>query len=152
MRGLAGLLVLSWATVALATPLRIKNGATVHVALKGKRETGIGIRPKRNVWRIELGGSKETADISVELVDLTDGAANARLQLAPVDGVVTLDERFTAGHAYRVTLSRNRVELTSALVYLFPPTLTGKSKVQFGDEEQGNGPADDVDIVKKPSL
>jgi hypothetical protein len=156
MRGIVGFgLVVLLSSAAFASPLKIRNGSTVRVSLKGKRESGIGLHPKNGTWRVELGGSKETADETVDLVDVTDGANNTKWQLAPTEGALTLDsERFIAGHAYRVTVMRGLEPVASALIYLYPPTMTGKSKVSFDDSETGGGGAasDDVAIVKKPSL
>lgn len=153
MRGLVGFgLVVLLGSAAFASPLKIRNGSTVRVSLKGKRESGIGLRPKNGVWRVELGGSKETADESIELVDVTDGANNAKWQMTPSEGALLLDDRFVAGHAYRVTVMRGLEPVASALIYLYPPTMTGKSKVSFDDSDTTGGGSDDVAIVKKPSL
>lgn len=155
MRGLVSFgLVVLLSSAAFASPLKIKNGSTVRVSLKGKRESGIGLRPKNGSWRVELGGSKETADQTIDVIDVTDGANGAKWQLAPSDGILTLDsERFVAGHAYRVTVMRGMEALSSALIYLYPPTMSGKSKVSFDDDENaGGGGSDEIAIVKKPSL
>jgi hypothetical protein len=154
MRGLVSFgLVALLSSAAFATPLRIKNGSTVRVSLKGKRESGIGLRPKNGAWRVELGGSKETASETIELIDVTDGANNTKWTLAPVDGGLMLDsERFIAGHAYRVTVMHGLEPVASALIYLYPPTMTGKSKVSFDDNETGGGLGDDLSTSKKPSL
>jgi hypothetical protein len=148
-------LVALLSSAAFATPLRIKNGSTVRVALKGKREAGVGLRPKNGAWRVELGGSKETAADTIELVDVTDGANNTKWTLAAENGALTLDkERFIAGHAYRVTVMRGLEAVASALIYLYPPTMAAKSKVSFDDAETngGAGLEDDIAVSKKPSL
>jgi hypothetical protein len=146
-------LVVLLSSAAFAAPLRIKNGSTVRVSLRGKREAGVGLRPKNGAWRLELGGSKETASDTIELVDVTDGANNAKWTLAPTGGALTLDtERFIAGHAYRVTMMHGMEAVASALIYLYPPTMSGKSKVSFDDKEAGGGLGDDLAVSKKPSL
>jgi hypothetical protein len=147
-------LVALLSTAAVASPLRIKNGSTVRVSLKGKREAGVGLRPKNGAWRVELGGSKETASDTIELVDVTDGANNTKWTLAPTDGALTLDsQRFIAGHAYRVTVMHGMDAVASALIYLYPPTMANKSKVSFDDGETTGGAGDDdISIAKKPSL
>jgi hypothetical protein len=155
MRNLISLgLVVLLSGAAFASPLRIKNGSTVRVALNGKREAGIGLRPKNGSWRVELGGSKETKGETVELIDVTDGANNAKWTLSLADGTLTLDnQRFIAGHAYRVTVMRGLDAIASALIYLYPPTMSGKSKVSFDENEAaGHGLDDDGIVSKKPSL
>jgi hypothetical protein len=153
MRGMIGLsLSLLLAGSALASPLKIRNGSTVRVSLNGKRESGIGLRPKNGAWRVELGGSKETAGETIQLVDVTDGAMNAKWDVAPEAGVLTLDDRFVAGHAYRVTVLRGQDVVSTALIYLYPPVMSGKSKVSFDDNETPGASGDDLAIVKKPSL
>jgi hypothetical protein len=155
MRGIISFgLVVLLSSAAYATPLRIKNGSTVRVALKGKREAGVGLRPKNGAWRVELGGSKETSSDTIELIDVTDGANNTKWMLAPTAGGLTLDsERFIAGHAYRVTVMRGMEAVASALIYLYPPTMSGKSKVSFDDNDTAGGlGGDDIAVSKKPSL
>jgi hypothetical protein len=145
--------VLLLSSAAFASPLRIKNGSTVRVSLKGKREAGVGLKPKNGAWRVELGGSREISGETVELVDVTDGANNTKWTVAPAAGGLTLDnERFIAGHAYRMTVLHGLDAVASALIYLYPPSMTGKSKVSFDDSETHGGGDDDIAIVKKPSL
>jgi hypothetical protein len=151
MRGLVGLALVAFiGGAAAASPLKIRNGSTVRVALHGKREAGVGLKKKGNAWRVELAvGAGET----VELVDVTDGTPSAKWEVQPTDGALVLDEeRFVPGHAYRLTLKKGLDALGSTLVYLYPPTMTGKSKVTFDDEDTSGGGADDLAIVKKPSL
>jgi hypothetical protein len=149
MRFLAALTVMSLlAAAGLAAPLRIRNGSAVRVVLHGKRETGIGIKKKGAAWRAELSVSGSD---KAELVDITDGANQARWEVAPSDGVLVLDEeRFIAGHAYRLTLKRGRDAVGSALVYLYPPVMRDKSHVDFHDDDTAG--SDDLAVVKKPSL
>jgi hypothetical protein len=137
----------------LASPVRVKNGSTVFVSVKGKREAGIGLRPKNGVWRVELSGSSGLAGESVELVDITENAHNTKWVLYPTDGTVTLDsQRVVAGHAYRMTVMRNGASLASALIYLYPPSASAKSRVKFDAAETSGSDSDDTMVAKKPSL
>jgi hypothetical protein len=153
MRKLAAFgLVALLGNASLAAPVRIKNGSTVFVSVKGKRQAGVGLRPKNGAWRVDLGGAKDTDGGTVELVDITEGANNAKWVLSPEGGALTLDgQRFIAGHAYRVTVMRNAVVVATALVYLYPPTVTGKTKVSFDGGESVGADSDDIAIEKKPS-
>ncbi len=159
MRGIIGFgLVVLLAGPALATPvLRIKNGSTVRMSVKGKREAGVGVRPKNGVCRVELSAGKETAgqtsDQTIEIVDVTDGASSAKWELAPTEGALLLDaDRFVAGHGYRVTVMRGQEAMASTLNYLYPPPMTGKGKVTFEDGETGGPGEDEIAVTKKPSL
>jgi hypothetical protein len=149
---LMGMWMLGAATTASAAPLRLHNAASVHVAVHGKRENGVGLKMKDRGWRLELGAASDE-DVA-DAIDVTDGAHDARWQLAVHDGALFFDEdRFIAGHAYRLVVKRGVEERGTALVYLYPPVLAQKSKVSFEDD-RGNGGNSDDDLVisKKPTL
>jgi len=135
---------------AVAAPLKIRNGSSVRVALHGKREAGVGLRAGRGGWRLELAAA--TTDVA-DVVDVTDGANGARWTVDVADGALMLDEeRFVAGHAYRVTMRRGTEALGSTLVYLYAPSVASRHKVTFEEEETAGGGAGDIAIVKKPTL
>jgi hypothetical protein len=155
MRALLGFVLLAaMGGTGLASPVRIKNGSTVFVSVKGKRQAGIGLRPKDRAWRVELSGSTGAEGESVvELVDITENAHNTKWVLSPTDGALMLDDqRFVAGHAYRLTVMRSGAAVASALIYLWPPAAGAKSKVKFDDADTSGTEADDIAVVKKPSL
>lgn len=149
---LMGLLVMGVATMAGAAPLKLHNAASVHVAVHGKRENGVGLRMKDRGWRLELGAASDE-DVA-DAVDVTDGAHEARWTLEVHDGTLFFDEsRFIAGHAYRLVVKRGAEERGTALVYLYPPVLASKSKVTFEDEAAlGGGSDDELLVSKKPTL
>lgn len=152
MRGLAlGLALILVGGTAAAAPLKIRNGSTVRVAVRGKREVGVGLRARPGIgWRLELvAGGNETVDV----VDVTEGANATRWTVDVVDGSLLLDEgRFVAGHAYRVTLRHGTSELGSSLIYLYPPAVASRHKVTFDDADAGSATGDDILITKKPTL
>ena len=152
MRGLAlGLALTIVGGTAAASPLRVRNGSTVRVAMHGKREVGVGLRARAGVgWRLELAvGGNDTVDV----VDVTEGANATRWTVDVVDGALLLDEaRFVAGHAYRVTLRHGMTEVGSSLVYLYPPSVASRRKVTFDDADAGSATGDDILISKKPTL
>lgn len=134
---------------AVAAPLKIRNGSTVRVALQGKRETGVGLRNARGGWRLELVAA--TTDVA-DVVDVTDGANSARWTVDVADGALFLDEeRFIAGHAYRVSLRHGTELLGSTLVYLYAPSVSARHKVTF-EENDGAAGGGDIAILKKPTL
>lgn len=142
-----------WALVggnAAAAPLRIRNGSSVRVALHGKREVGVGVKPQSGGWRLELSaGADEVADV----IDVTDGASEAKWTVTVRDGALLLDEeRFVAGHAYRVLLRRGAEPVGATLVYLYPPAMAPRHKVSFDDADRGPGASEDIAVVKKPTL
>jgi hypothetical protein len=149
MRSLVLLVCLLWTGApAWAAPLKIKNGSPVRVSLHGQREAGIGVRPLRGAWTLELSGvAGEVADI----VDVTDGAVTTRWAVSVSERELVLDnERFIAGHAYRVKL---RHGTASALVYLYPPLRTATSFVGFGDDEtHGANDGDGIATTPKGEL
>jgi hypothetical protein len=145
-----GIVVTMVMGTAAASPLRIRNGSSVRVAIHGKREMGVGLRARAGGWRLELAtGENETVDV----VDITDGANAARWTVEVLDGALLLDEeRFVAGHAYRVTLRHGTAELGTALVYLYPPSAAGRHQLTFDDAEAGSAGGGDISISKKPTL
>src|SRR5512146_723266 len=121
-RGLvAGLaLVAILGGTATASPLKIRNGSTVRVALAGKREAGIGLRPHAGGGQLELAPLPGAV---ADVFDVTEGAAASQWTVQVDDGVVFLDqETFIAGHAYRVLVRRGSEALGATLVYLSPPS------------------------------
>lgn len=136
---------------AAAAPFKVRNGSTVRVALNGKRESGVGLRPRAGVWRLEVNAS---ADDTVDAFDVTQGAHGAKWTLEVVDGAIVFDqERFIAGHAYRLFVHRGTEARGSTLVYLYPPKAgSGARKVTFDDAEAGAGGDDELATIKKPSL
>ena len=136
---------------AMASPLKIRNGSTVRVALQGKREPGVGLRVHGGGWQLELA---PVAGAVADIFDVTDGATASKWTVQVEDGVVFLDqETFVAGHAYRVLVRRGSESLGATLVYLYPPsTMATRTKVTFGDSDAAGGSGDAPAPVKKPSL
>jgi len=127
---------------ALAAPLSAKNGRSVNVSLRGKRERGIGLKAQSAGWRLELrNGAEETA----EVIDVTQGVTPSKWLVPVEDGALVFDApRFVAGHAYRVELKR----AGSALIYLYPPPVGKRtSKIEFVADES---PLDDGGIAITP--
>ena len=152
---IAGMLVVASAATGHAAPLKLQGGSTVRVAVHGKREVGVGLKmPKRSDhgWRLALGAANG-ADVA-DAVDVTDGANEARWTLSVRDGALFFDDdRFVAGHAYRLVVRRGLEERGTALVYLYPPAMASKSEVSFDDEGATAGGSDDeIAISKKPTL
>ena len=117
MRGLiAGLALLAMlGGVATASPLKIRNGSTVRVALQGKREAGVGLRMHGGGWQLELA---PLAGAVADVFDVTEGAMGGKWTVEVEDGVVFFDqETFIAGHAYRVMVRRGSEWLGTTLVY-----------------------------------
>ena len=135
---------------AVAAPLKVRNGSSVRVALHGKREAGVGLRAGRGGWRLELAASpSDVADV----VDVTDGANSAKWTVDVADGALMLDEeRFVAGHAYRVTMRHGTEAIGSTLIYLYAPAVASSHKVTFEDEDTAGGGSGDIAITKKPTL
>ncbi len=136
---------------AAASPLKVHNGSSVRVALKGKREMGVGLKPRGNGWTLELAaGPDEVADV----FDVTDGANGAKWSIEVLDGAVFFDdERFIAGHAYRVIVRHGAEALGATLVYLYPPpAMAARHKVTFDDADTSGAGGNDIAIAKKPTL
>jgi len=135
---------------ASASPLKIRNGSTVRVALQGKREAGIGLRPHAGGWQLELAPLPGAV---ADVFDVTEGATSSKWTVQVEDGVVFLDqETFIAGHAYRVIVRRASESLGATLVYLYPPSVATRHKVTFDDAEAAGGGGDGPALVKKPTL
>lgn len=135
---------------ATASPLKIRNGSTVRVALAGKREAGVGLRPRSGGWQLELATPPGAV---ADLFDVTEGATASKWTVQVDDGVVFLDqETFIAGHAYRVIVRRGAEALGSTLVYLYPPSVASRHKVTFDDADTTGGAGDGPTLVKKPTL
>lgn len=135
---------------AMASPLKVRNGSTVRVALQGKREPGVGLRMRSDGWSLELGPLPGAV---ADIFDVTDGAAASKWTVQVDDGVVFLDqETFVAGHAYRVLVRRGSESLGATLVYLYPPSVAARTKVTFGDADAAGGSGDAPATIKKPAL
>lgn len=141
--------VILGAGVAVAAPLKIRNGSTVRVALAGKREAGVGLKPRNGGWQLELSPLPGAV---ADVFDVTEGSAASKWTVQVEEGVVFFDqETFMPGHAYRVLVRRGAEALGATLVYLYPPTVAARHKVTFDDAEAavaGDGPT----IMKKPTL
>ena len=152
MRGLALGLMMTVVVggSAIASPLRIRNGSSVRVVVQGKREVGVGLRPRAGAWRLELASAPNQ---SADVVDVTEGANGTKWSVDFVDGALVLDEaRFVAGHAYRISVRHGSEVLGSALIYLYPPAVASRHKVTFDDAEAGSAGGEDIAISKKPTL
>ena len=149
MAGLALVAILGG--TATASPLKIRNGSTVRVALAGKREAGIGLRPHAGGWQLELAPLPGAV---ADLFDVTEGASAAKWTVQVDDGVVFLDqETFIAGHAYRVIVRRGPEALGTTLVYLYPPSMAARQhRVTFDDADAVGRGSDGPVISKKPTL
>ncbi|HEY1586481.1 MAG TPA: hypothetical protein VGH63_12390, partial [Polyangia bacterium] len=136
---------------AMASPLKIRNGSTVRVALQGKREPGVGLRVRNGGWQLELSPVQTGA--VADLFDVTDGATASKWTVQVEDGVIFLDqETFVAGHAYRVLVRRGSESLGAALVYLYPSSVATRTKVTFGDSDATGDSSDAPATIKKPAL
>jgi hypothetical protein len=136
--------------VATASPLKIRNGSSVRVALAGKREAGVGLRPRSGGWQLELA---PLAGAVADVFDVTEGASGSKWTVQVEDGVVFFDqETFIPGHAYRVLVRRGTESLGTALVYLYPPSVATRHNVTFDDAEASGNVSDGPTIVKKPTL
>jgi hypothetical protein len=136
---------------AAAAPLKIKGGSPVRVAVHGKREVGIGLKAQKSGWRLDVAA---TPDVVAEVVDVTDGASGSKWTVDVRDGALLLDnERFIPGHAYRVTVRKGLDAVGSALVYLYPPVSSARSRVTFEDDSAGGlGMDGEIGVMKKPTL
>ena len=150
MAGLALVAILGG--TATASPLKIRNGSTVRVALQGKREPGVGLRSRAGGWQLELA---PLAGAVADVFDVTEGAGAAKWTVQVEDGVIFLDaETFIAGHAYRVIVRHGAEAIGATLVYLYPPTAGTRHKVTFDDADtasNGDG-SDGPAVAKKPAL
>jgi hypothetical protein len=152
MRGLiAGLaLVAMLGGVATASPLKIRNGSTVRVALQGKREPGVGLRLHGGGWQLEMAPLPGAV---ADVFDVTEGVTPSKWTVQVEDGVVFFDqETFLAGHAYRVIVRRGAENLGAALVYLYAPSVATRHKVIFDDADASGNAGDGPALIKKPTL
>jgi hypothetical protein len=135
---------------AVASPLKIHNGSSVRVALQGKREVGVGLRPNAGGWRLELSTSMGAV---ADVFDVTEGATASKWTVAVDDGALFFDqETFVAGHAYRVLVRRGAESLGATLVYLYPPSVASRHKVTFDDADATGSGGEGITITKKPTL
>src|SRR5438270_9283434 len=80
---------------AMASPLKIRNGSTVRVALAGKREAGVGLKMRSGGWQLELAPLPGAV---ADVFDVTEGASASKWTVQVEDGVVFFDqETFVAG-------------------------------------------------------
>lgn len=136
--------------VATASPLKIRNGSSVRVALAGKREAGVGLKPRAGGWQLELALAPGAV---ADVFDVTEGATASKWTVQVDDGVVFFDqETFLPGHAYRVLVRRGAEAIGATLVYLYPPTLAARHKVTFDDADANDASGGEPTIVKKPTL
>ena len=146
----AGLLV-AWVQLqgqAEAAPLKVKNAVAVRVTMAQGSQRGLGVKPERDGWRLQLSLAKVSQDTSVEVIDVTPGTPARTLSVLLRGEEALLDgQRFEGGHVYRVQL-RSGSGIDSAYVYLYPSgpvaaVKEGPTKLEFaGDEREGtSGPA-----------
>jgi hypothetical protein len=142
------------AGAAHAAPLKVRNGSSVRVALAGKREMGVGLRPHGHGWELLLSTSAPTPVGAVaDVFDVTEGAGSAKWTVEVSDNALFLDdETFIAGHAYRVIVRRGTESLGTALVYLYPPSVASRHKVTFDDVDTAPASDEGIPIMKKPTL
>lgn len=135
---------------AAAAPLKAHNGSTVRLAVEGRHETGVGLRPHAGGWRLEVA---VTPADSVYALDVTAGALGAKWSVPVRDGGLFFDQaQFIAGHAYRVYVRRGTEMRGEALVYLYPPRASARQKVTFDEDEAAGGDDGELATIKKPSL
>lgn len=148
-RNLIALLV---CLLPLSASARVLPSAGIRVAIDGRREAGIGLRPGATGWRLQLG----KAAAQVTLVDLT-GTNHDKWVLESNGGGVLLDGRFIGGHAYRVEVKQDGVIVDRGVIYLYP-TRSGKlSRVAFDEVDAatssvGAGDDDGIRIAPKSAL
>ena len=145
-----GLMSMAWlvagtakAATTEAAPLRIKNGHHLRVTLGKTKQSAIGVRPEKELWRLELAA--DLVGAAADFEDVTPNAFGARWSV-PVDSVkLVLDStRFLPSHVYRLAIRRDRVFLGSALVYLYPPPSERVHRVQLDAEPAKAEPSDDA--------
>jgi hypothetical protein len=139
----AFLAVLGVSSTAAATPLAIRHGRSIRVALAGRTEPATALRPIANCgWKLELANA--TAGAVLSFRDVTGGMTAApRFELPVVAGGVVLDStRFRADHAYRVELRQGQAVVGTVLIYLQPPR-GGRGSVVFDDRDALGSTRDD---------
>jgi hypothetical protein len=118
------------AAQAADAPLRIKNGHKMTVKLGKTRQAAQGIRPEKQVWKLEL--TRDLVGAVAELEDVTPRWQNVRLSVPIESERVVLDgERFIPDHVYRLEIRRARQVVGNALVYLYPPPVERVKRVEF---------------------
>ena len=152
MRGLivAISLVATLGGSAVAAPLKIRNGSAVRVALEGRHEAGVGLRPQAGGWRLEVAA---TPGAVADVFDVTEGATALKWRVELEDGALFFDqETFVAGHAYRVLVRHGAEALGAALVYLYAPSVTSRHQVTFDDADSSGDGSEGPTVAKKPTL
>jgi hypothetical protein len=134
--------VLGVSLTAAASPLGIRHGRSIRVALAGRTEPATALKPIANGgWKLELANAAAGAVLSFR--DVTGGMTAApRFELPVVAGGVVLDtNRFRADHAYRVELRQGQTVVGTVIIYLQPPR--GSGKVKFDDRDLLDSTRDD---------
>ena len=121
----------------------------VSVALGKKHEKGIGLHLKGHSWQLEVTGADEAAEAEVQ--DVTRGAAPIKWTVNVSNDRIQLDDgRFIPGHAYRVQIRKGFNNLSSSLVYLYPPdTRSKRSHVEF-EEASASASAGSDELLTVP--
>src|SRR5262249_52078902 len=130
-------LLLGFCSTAAATEvLRIKNGSPVRLLIGRHRELGVGVKAAADGWHVAL--SKNIVGMALaEGGDVTPGSPPSKWTLRVIDNALQLDAaRFNADHVYRVELHQGRVPLGTVLVYLYPVTTHGPSRIKFDPETE----------------
>ena len=139
------------AAPAFAAPL-VQNGSTVRVVLPEGKKAATALRADKAGWTLKFKAQSGM----VNLIDVTAGAAPVKyvisLDSAEAPGVVVLDnDRFVAGHAYRVELRDHEGGVQQGHVYLVPPKQVSTAKVSFSDSDEGSSD-DGIRVRDKGSL
>jgi hypothetical protein len=141
MRGLrsavvAVVVVAAHAGAAVAEPLAVRHGRSIHVSLAGRTEDAVALRATPAGWRLELAGAGALTGATLSLRDVTArGSAASRYELSLAPGGMVLDtNRFRADHAYRLEVRRGTVVVGNALIYL-QPAPRGSGRVVFEDRD-----------------
>jgi len=143
---------------ASAGPLKVKNAVAVRVNMAAGSQRGLGVKPERDGWRLQLSLATVNKDTQVDVIDVTPGTPARTVSVVLHGDEAVLDgQRFEGGHVYRVQL-RSTAGLDSAYVYLYPSASAsaaakeGPTKLEFAEDERdatgSSGPAP----VKKSAL
>jgi hypothetical protein len=143
-------LLLSTGT-AFAAPL-VQSGSTVRVVLPEGKKAANALKADKLGWTMKV----RATDGMINLVDVTANAAPMKyvisLQDSETPGVVILDnDRFVAGHAYRVELRDSLGGVQTSHVYLVPPKTVNTAKVSFSAADDCAG-SDELRVSDKGSL
>jgi hypothetical protein len=137
-------LVIAFLCTPSVASARAGSGTSVRVLVGGRHETGIGLRATGAEWRLRVRGAAGTAAIQ----DVTEGFVSKWVLPTTREELVFDQARFIPGHAYRVTLGNQ-----SLLVYLYPPKVARKQRVDFVDgETRGQVTEDGIAIAPKGTL